>query len=78
MEGFPRGFMRLAHGIPSRNSFPNPFNVPDPAGLRRAMPRLAEGRAAGLGGGVVAIDGKALRRSFADAASQSPLHLVQA
>ena len=60
-EGFPRGFMRLAHGIPSRAARPNPFNAPDPGGLQRAMPRLADGRAAGLGGGVVAIDGKALR-----------------
>ena len=77
-EGFPRGFMRLAHGIPSRDAFTNPFNAPDPGGLERAMLRLAESRAAGLGGGVVAIDGKVLRRSFSDAASRSPLHPVQA
>ena len=31
-----------------------------------------------VGGGVVAIDGKALRRSFSDAASRSPPHLVRA
>ena len=77
-EGFPRGFMRLAHGIPSRDAFLNPFNVPDPAGLRRAMPRFADGQAAGLGDGVAAIDGKALRRSFAAAASRSPPHPVRA
>ena len=77
-EGFLRGFMRLAHGIPSRDAFTNLFNAPDPGSLQQAMLRLAEGRAAGLGGGVVAIDGKALRRSFSDAASRSPLHLVQA
>ena len=77
-EGFPRGFMRLAHGIPSHDAFSNPFNAQDPGGLQRAMLRLAEGWAAGLGGGVVAIDGKALRRSFAAAASRSPLHPVQA
>ena len=77
-EGFPRGSMRLAHGIPSRDAFPNPFNAPDPEGLRRAMPRLAEGWAAGLGGGVMAIDGTALRRSFAAAVSRSPPHPVRA
>ena len=77
-EGFPRGFMRPAHGIPSRDACPNPFNAPDPAGLRRAMPRFAGGRAAGLGGGVAAIDGKALRRPFAAAASRSPPHPVRA
>ncbi len=27
---------------------------------------------------VIAIDGKSLRRSFADAAARSPVHLVQA
>ena len=42
------------------------------------MLRLAEGWAARSGGGVVAIGGKALRRSFSDAASRSPLHLVRA
>ena len=76
-EGFPRGSMRLAHGIPSRDAFPNPFNAPDPGGLRRAMLRPAEGWAAGLGGEVVAIDGRVLRRSFAAAASRSP-HPVRA
>ena len=77
-EGFLRGFMRLAHGVPSHDAFTNLFNALDPGGLQRAMLRLAEGWAAGLGSEVVAIDGKALRRSFAAAASRSPLHLVQA
>ena len=49
-EGFPHGFMRLAHGIPSRDAFTNPFDAPDPGGLHRAMLRLAEGRAARVGG----------------------------
>lgn len=77
-EGFLRSFMRLEHGIPSHDAFTGLFNALDPGGLQRAMLRLAEGWAAGLTGEVVAIDGKALRRSFADAASRSPLHLVQA
>ena len=41
------------------------------------MPRLAGGRAAGLGGGVAAIDGRALRRSFAAAALRYPPHPVR-
>ena len=69
---------RKINGIPSHDAFTNLFNALDPGGLPRAMLRLAEGWAAGLAGEVVAIDGKALRRSFADAASRSPLHLVQA
>ena len=77
----PRGkgdFMRLAHGIPGRDTFPNPFNTPDPGGLQRPKLRNAEGWAAGLGGGVVAVDGKALRLSFAAATSRSPPHPVRA
>ena len=78
-ERFPCGFMRPAHdGIPCRDAFINLFNTPDPGGLRRAMLRLAEGRAAGSGGGVAAIDGKALRRSFSDATPRSPPHPVRA
>ena len=48
-EGFPCGFIRLAHGILGGDAFTNPFNTPDLGSLRRAMPRLAEGWAAGLG-----------------------------
>ena len=70
--------MRLAYGIPIGDAFPNPFNAPDPGGLRRAMLWLVGVRAVGLGGGVAAIDGKALRRSFAAAASRSLLHPVRA
>ena len=77
-EGFPCGFKRLAHGIPSCDAFTNPFNAPDPGDLQRAMLRLAEGRAAGLGGEVTAIDGKTLCRSFPDAALRSPPHPVRA
>ena len=47
-EGFPRGFMRLAHGIPSRDAFTDPFDAPDPGDLRRAMLRPAEGRSNGI------------------------------
>ena len=77
-EKFLRSFMRLSHGIPSHDAFTNLFNALDPDGLQQAMLRLAEGWAAGLGGEVVAIDGKALRRSFADASSRSPLYPVHA
>ena len=65
-------------GGPSRDVLSNRFIALDPGGLQRAMSRLAKGWAVGLGGEVVAIDGKALRRSFAAAASRSPPHPVRA
>ena len=42
------------------------------------MLRLLEDWATVLDDDVIAIDGKSLRRSFADAAAHSPVHLVQA
>ena len=77
-EAFLRRFMELPHGIPSHDAFSDLFNVIDPSGTDAALLRLAGGWAERLGEDVVAIDGKALRRSFADAAERSPLHLVQA
>ena len=50
-EGFPRGLMRPAHGIPSRDAFSNLFNALDSGGLtlkdpvegRKKWCRLADG-----------------------------------
>ena len=77
-EAFLRRFMRLEHGIPSHDAFSNLFRMLDPDGLHDVLRRLARGWAEALGGDVVAVDGKALRRSFDDASKRSPLHLVQA
>ena len=74
---FPRRFMTLDHGIPSRDAFSDLFNALDPGGLRDALSELASGRGELLKDDAVAVDGKALRRSFSDAASRSPLHLVR-
>lgn len=77
-EGFLRRFMTLKHGIPSHDAFSDLFNALDPGSLQRVLLRLLEDWAAVLDGDVIAIDGKALRRSFADASARSPVHLVQA
>ena len=77
-EGFLRRFMVLKHGIPSHDAFSDLFNALDPGGLQTVLLRLLEDWAAVLDGDVIAIDGKSLRRSFADAAARSPVHLVQA
>ncbi|MCP5082064.1 MAG: ISAs1 family transposase [Alphaproteobacteria bacterium] len=76
-ERFLRQFMRLEHGIPSHDAFSDLFNALDPGSFQQVMGRLLGDFAANLSG-VIAIDGKALRRSFCKASGASPLHLVQA
>ena len=71
-------FMKLEHGIPSHDAFSDLFNALDPGGLHDALLKLASGWGELLKDDVIAVDGKALRRSFKDAASRSPLHLVHA
>lgn len=77
-EDFLRRFLRLEHGIPSHDSFSRLFRNLDTSGLQDVLLRLVMGWSERLGDDVIAIDGKALRRSFADASRRSPLHLVQA
>lgn len=76
-ERFLRRFMVLKHGIPSHDAFSDLFNALDPKDFQRVMLRLLGDFARNLEG-VIAIDGKALRRSFNKAPGKSPLHLVQA
>ncbi len=75
-------FMDLKHGTPSCDAFSDLFNSLNPVELGVVLSRLAqswaEGLAAAYGDGVIAVDGKTLRRSFADASKRHPLHLVHA
>src|SRR5215213_4591010 len=69
--------LTLRPGIPSHDTFSRVFRLLDPAQFQACfltfMRRFAEGCQ-----GVVALDGKTLRRSFDRASSASPLHLVSA
>jgi predicted transposase YbfD/YdcC len=76
-EPFLRQFLRLRHGIPSHDTFSRLFRRLDPAPFQACFVRFMERFAATLKG-VVAIDGKTLRRSFDRAAGRSPLHMVHA
>ena len=76
-EPWLRTFLALENGIPSHDTFSRLFARLDPAGLQKALLRLAQDWADRLGD-VVAVDGKALRRSFEDASERSPTHLLQA
>ena len=76
-EPFLRQFLRLPAGVPSHDTFSRVFRLLDPAQFHacflRFMRRFAEATR-----GVVAVDGKTLRRSFDRAAEAAPLHLVSA
>ncbi len=74
---FLESFLPLRNGIPSHDTFSRVFRLLDPESFRRwflgFMGQFAQGCE-----GVLAIDGKTLRRSYDRAEGQSPLHLVSA
>ena len=76
-EEFLRGFLKLKHGVPSHDTLSRVFRLLDAeqfgACFQRFMARFGEAC-----GGVIAIDGKVLRRSFDTASATSPLHMVSA
>ena len=74
---FLQSFLPLRNGIPSHDTFSREFRLLDPEAFRMwflgFMGQFAQGCE-----GVLAIDGKTLRRSYDRAEAQSPLHLVNA
>ena len=74
---FLGSFLPLRNGIPSHDNFSRVFRLLDPEAFRMwflgFMGQFAQGCE-----GVLAIDGKTLRRSYDRAEAQSPLHLVNA
>lgn len=76
-EPLLREFLNLENGLPSHDTFSRVFRLLDPEAFGRVFEAfLAELGADGAG--VLAIDGKTLRRSFDRAAGRSPLHVVTA
>jgi predicted transposase YbfD/YdcC len=71
-------FLRLPHGIPSISTFRRLFAALRPAVLAEMMRRWSGELAGSLQGKQIAIDGKALRRSFEHAWDKSGLHVVTA
>lgn len=76
-EALLREFLRLENGLPSHDTFSRVFRLLDPEAFGRAFEAFLDDLGA-AGAGVLAIDGKTLRRSFDRAAGRSPLHLVTA
>lgn len=76
-EPFLRGFLKLENGVPSHDTFSRLFRGLDPERFGAAFQRFMAGFSKQCEG-VVAIDGKVLRRSFDSASGKSPLHMVSA
>mgnify|MGYP003635648784 FL=1 len=76
-EDLFREFLRLKNGVPSHDTFSRIFRLLDPKAFAACFAQFLKdlGQA---GAGVVAIDGKTLRRSFDAAAGRSPLAVVSA
>ena len=76
-EPFLRGFLKLANGTPSHDTFSRLFRQLDPDQFQAAFRRFTATFSERCRG-VVAIDGKVLRRSFDRASGKSALHMVSA
>ena len=74
---FPDSFMTPRHGIASHDAFRDPFDAVDPLKLRTVPRRLVEGFA-DRPGDVIAVDGKAPRRSRDRAGEKSAPHPARA
>jgi predicted transposase YbfD/YdcC len=76
-EVYLRGFLVLANGLPSHDTFSRLFRQLDPDQFRAAFQRFMSKFSIQCQG-VIAIDGKVLRRSFDKASGKSALHMVSA
>jgi len=73
-----REVLRLPHGIPSHDTFSGLFRRLDPDAFEAAFRRFAQSFGKGLPRGVVAVDGKALRRAFGKGQAHAPQIMVTA
>ena len=81
-EGLLRSVLTLAHGVPSHDTFSRLFRLLDPSAFETAFRRFTAAFAAAAKlakpKGVVAIDGKALRRAYERGHSHMPRVIVTA
>jgi len=76
-EAFLRQFLKLDNGLPSHDTFSRVFRLLDPEQFRGCFQKFMA-KFSQACQGVIAIDGKVLRRSFDKASGKSPLHMVSA
>jgi predicted transposase YbfD/YdcC len=77
-EDWLRQFLELPEGIPSHDTFNRVLRLMDPMEFQACFLRWMQAVAEVTTGEVVAIDGKALRRSFAKGTSKRAIHMVSA
>jgi predicted transposase YbfD/YdcC len=76
-EDFFRTFLDLPNGIPSHDTINRVISRLDPKEFSNCIVEWTKSLSEKLKG-VVAIDGKTLRRSYQDASKKNPLHIVSA
>lgn len=77
-EPWLRTFLELPGGIPSHDTFRRVLGVLQPEEFAAGLFRWTQALHEATGGKLIAIDGKALRRSFAKKSGKKMLHLVTA
>jgi predicted transposase YbfD/YdcC len=77
-ETWLRQFLELPAGIPSHDTCNRVLRLLDPVEFQSCFLRWMQAVAEVTDGEVIAIDGKALRRSFATGSAQRAIHLVSA
>jgi len=77
-ERWFRSFLKLAHGIPSEDTFARVFSALDPEGFERCFAAWIAALAGSSKGKLIAIDGKTLRRSVDRANGKAAIHMVSA
>jgi predicted transposase YbfD/YdcC len=77
-EEWLKQFLELPEGIPSHDTFNRVLRLLDPGQFQACFLNWMQAVAAATGGEVVAIDGKALRRSFDKGRAKRAIHMVSA
>jgi predicted transposase YbfD/YdcC len=77
-EDWLKQFLELPEGIPSHDTFNRVFRLLDPVQFQACFLSWMQAVAAATAGEVVAIDGKALRRSFDKGTTKRAIHMVSA
>jgi predicted transposase YbfD/YdcC len=76
-QDFLRGFLELKNGVPSHDTFSRVFRRLDPDQFCTCFRKFAA-RHRDISNGVIAIDGKVIRRSFKSVNAKSALRMVSA